>query len=187
MLGLGPTGWRCAAFEKIPVAILSRQIKHISPVEGDHGIRFAPRVVDPLVILDANRAPIEERLRRLKERRTGEVEPLRAAGVMLVTKAGKVLMLKYANSGKWAFPGGKLEDGETAEQAALRECEEEVGVRPEAVSEITRRDRDGVNYTTFIAVIEDEFEPKLSDEHTQARWLPIDDLASESMRVLGLR
>ncbi|MBA4369290.1 MAG: CoA pyrophosphatase [Desulfobacterium sp.] len=34
-----------------------------------------------------------------------------------------------AHSGQWSFPGGKMEKGETPEQTALRELEEEVGLR----------------------------------------------------------
>lgn len=112
--------------------------------------------------------------------------PLRAAGVMICTKDGKVLMLRRTDSGQWAFPGGRIEDGETPEQAALRECEEEIGLRPEIGSEWTRRIADGVDFTTFFSLVPEEFEPTLNEEHTDFRWLPVDDLASNSRRSLGL-
>lgn len=50
----------------------------------------------------------------------------------LVSPDGKVLMqqrpLNKAHGGLWEFPGGKLEPGETPEEAVVREIDEELGV-----------------------------------------------------------
>ena len=50
----------------------------------------------------------------------------------LVIDAGRVLLLKRGNEpaiGRWTFPGGFVEFGERAIDAAVRETGEEVGVR----------------------------------------------------------
>lgn len=51
----------------------------------------------------------------------------------LIEKDGKVLIAKRATGNeevisKWEFPGGKVEDGETEEQAIEREIKEELNV-----------------------------------------------------------
>ena len=46
--------------------------------------------------------------------------------------AGQVFICRRSDdqhqAGKWEFPGGKIEEGETAEQAVIRELQEEVGI-----------------------------------------------------------
>lgn len=50
-----------------------------------------------------------------------------AAGGVVTNKKGKVLFI-YRNN-KWDLPKGKLDKGETIEECALREVEEETGVK----------------------------------------------------------
>lgn len=104
--------------------------------------------------------------------------PLRAAGILFITPSGKALLAKRAkvdgadHGGEWALPGGKIEDGETAEQAARRETLEEMGFDYQGeLREWTRRIKDGVDFTTFVAVVK-EFEPTLNDEHVDWTWVP---------------
>ena len=50
----------------------------------------------------------------------------------IIEKNGKILICRRAENKtralKWEFPGGKIEPGETPEQAVLRECREELDV-----------------------------------------------------------
>ena len=50
----------------------------------------------------------------------------------IIEKDGKILICRRAENKtralKWEFPGGKIEPGETPEQAVLRECREELDV-----------------------------------------------------------
>lgn len=52
----------------------------------------------------------------------------RGAGGVVFDGLGRVLLIRHA-SGDWVFPKGHVEAGETELQAALREVEEEAGVR----------------------------------------------------------
>ena len=53
----------------------------------------------------------------------------------IIEKAGKILIARRASdqklAGKWEFPGGKVEDGESPEECLKRELEEEFGVQVE--------------------------------------------------------
>lgn len=51
---------------------------------------------------------------------------------MLVEKGGKVLLVRRGSEpgrGRWALPGGLVEPGEEVGKAAVREVEEETGVK----------------------------------------------------------
>ena len=102
-----------------------------------------------------------------------------AAGVMLLN-AGKFLLIRRAagddNGGKWDFPGGGVEDGETPEQAAIRECKEEAGFDISGpLSQVSRTDKFGADYTTYVSNYDGETDPVLSAEHDAFHWATIDE------------
>jgi 8-oxo-dGTP pyrophosphatase MutT (NUDIX family) len=57
------------------------------------------------------------------------VRPGERGEVLLITRRAPGLR---THAGQWALPGGRRDPGESAEQAALRELEEETGVRATA-------------------------------------------------------
>lgn len=60
----------------------------------------------------------------------------------VIERAGRILIAqRRADSRhplKWEFPGGKVEQGETPEQAVVRELEEELAIRARVDGEIMR-------------------------------------------------
>ena len=109
-----------------------------------------------------------------------------AGGVVL--KDGKVLMIKVRTfSGRevWTFPKGHIEKGETKEQAALREVEEETGVRAKIKDKIGDftyffKDKDGgtVKKTVFWFLMEPEDDSKnikTPGEIIDLGWFPIEE------------
>jgi putative (di)nucleoside polyphosphate hydrolase len=63
-----------------------------------------------------------------------------AAGVMLLNRDGKVFVAQRLDSTleAWQMPQGGLDEGEDAEAGALRELEEETGIRADQVELIAR-------------------------------------------------
>ena len=83
------------------------------------------------------------------ERRIHELDGRRAAAVAVVVVdsadgPGIVLTKRSArlraHAGQWALPGGRLDEGETYDVAALRELHEELGLHVDAESVIGRLD-----------------------------------------------
>ena len=81
----------------------------------------------------------------------------------------------------WSLPKGKLDEGETWEEAALREVEEEIGLRCTLGEELPqveyqdRKGRDKVVRYWLMDVEGGEFTP--NDEVDEMRWLPADEAA----------
>ncbi|WP_321447155.1 NUDIX hydrolase [uncultured Cohaesibacter sp.] len=112
----------------------------------------------------------------------------RVAVLSLVVKGRHILLVRRANppdAGKWGFPGGKVEFGETLEMAAQRELFEETGIRARADRILTTLEafsRDQAERLQFhyvmVAVLCEwqEGEPVAGDDALEAEWYHADDL-----------
>ncbi|EOI6837178.1 NUDIX domain-containing protein [Yersinia enterocolitica] len=94
------------------------------------------------------------------------------SGIMF--RHGKfVFLIQRSDDGTWCPPGGKVEPGELAVDAARREVLEEVGYQYDGL--LTPHSVYG-DYLTLRAEVTDQFEAKLNDESLAAGWFHIDDL-----------
>jgi ADP-ribose pyrophosphatase len=86
---------------------------------------------------------VEVERRRFPNGQEHEVEIVRhAASVVLIPieEDGRVVIVKQYRAPLdreiWEFPAGRLNDGESAEDAARRECEEEIGRVPHRIEQL---------------------------------------------------
>ncbi|MHB7032575.1 NUDIX hydrolase [Enterobacter roggenkampii] len=94
------------------------------------------------------------------------------SGIMF--RQGKfVFLIQRSDDGTWCQPGGTVEPGELAIDAARREVLEEVGYQYDGP--LTPHSVYG-DYLTFRAEVPERFEAKLNDESLAAGWFHIDEL-----------
>ena len=78
----------------------------------------------------------------------------------------------------WEFVGGKIEPGETPEQALVRECREELDITVvpgEIFMEVTHQYPDSTVHLTLFHAALPEGEPKAL-EHKELRWITIQEI-----------
>ena len=108
-----------------------------------------------------------------------EAAEVKAAGGVVWRRAGDTVAIAIAHRPRyddWSLPKGKLDPGESWEEAAVREVEEEIGLRcrlGEELDPVSYKDRKGRTKVVRYWLMEPEndvtFTP--NDEVDELRWL----------------
>ena len=113
--------------------------------------------------------------------------PAVTADCIVITKEenAKVLLIQRGDEpykATWAFPGGFMNMDETTEQCAIRELEEETGLKVKDVHQIgaySKVDRDPRGRTitvAYLAIIDKPISVVGQDDAAKAEWWPISAL-----------
>ena len=113
--------------------------------------------------------------------------PAVTADCVVITKEAepKVLLIQRGADpykGCWAFPGGFMNMDETTEQCAIRELEEETGLKVSTVRQIgaySKVDRDPRGRTitvAYLAIIDKPAQVTGQDDAAKAEWFPLSAL-----------
>ena len=113
--------------------------------------------------------------------------PAVTADCIVITREeeAKVLLIQRGDNpfkGCWAFPGGFMNMDETTEQCAIRELEEETGLKVSDIHQIgaySKVDRDPRGRTVTVAylpVIDKPLPVTGQDDAAKAEWWPLSSL-----------
>jgi len=113
--------------------------------------------------------------------------PAVTADCIVITREAepKVLLIQRGDQpfkGGWAFPGGFMNMDETTEQCAIRELEEETGLRLLKIQQIgaySKVDRDPRGRTVtvaYLAIVDEPIAVTGQDDAAKAEWFSIDEL-----------
>lgn len=112
------------------------------------------------------------------------VNLLVVAAVCFRSRAGEVLVVRKSGTTAFMLPGGKLEAGEPPRAAALREVEEELGVRigPDDVVELAQWRGPAANEpdtdifsTVFLSSV--TIDPHPANEIAECAWIDLENSA----------
>lgn len=114
-------------------------------------------------------------------------EPREHATLLFVIRDGQILLIRKKRglgAGKINGPGGRIEPGETAHEAAIRETQEELGVTPLGVEErgvLHFQFTDGYSLRCTVFVASDCAGTPIETDEADPIWTPLDAIPFHEM------
>lgn len=103
-------------------------------------------------------------------------------GALIFSKSTQRYLFLLRNqkkhAGSWGLVGGGLEPGESPSEALQREIKEEIGnIKFEKIIPLEKFTAENKNfeYHTYLIAVEEEFVPRLNDEHRGFAWTGLTD------------
>jgi len=120
--------------------------------------------------------------------------PIAGAGAV-VMRGGEILLIRRGKpplAGAWSIPGGRIEWGESARAAAIREVREETGCEIEIlglIDVVDRIDQQAGHHFVLVdfAARWVSGEPRPGDDAAEARFVPFSEIKSYGLWLETLR
>jgi len=114
-------------------------------------------------------------------------EPRQRAVLCFIIRNERILLIEKKRglgAGKVNGPGGKIDPGETPVEAAIRETEEEVGLRPQSpavAGELFFQFADGLSIHCTVFRSSEATGQLIETEEARGFWCPVDQIPFEQM------
>jgi mutator protein MutT len=114
-----------------------------------------------------------------------QIHPIPAVRALIENSLGQILVLRRTNStfgqGGWCLPGGKIDVGQTIEEALAAELREELSVRLVSARFFFFQDSlppgpGGLHFINFYFHCDIEGQPRLNNESSEFAWIGLSDL-----------
>lgn len=99
----------------------------------------------------------------------------------ILCKRDREILFVRKPKARWNLPGGKVEDGETPFEAALRELAEETGVNATSLEFVALYEGDKVVHHVFAIQVPKSTKASAQNEIADCKWLSWKELAERDL------
>lgn len=111
------------------------------------------------------------------------------AGCIILDEQDRILLLHRTEPNQWEVPGGKLKEGETHEEAAIREAKEELGVDVELIRRLGKcifhQGDQEIDYTWYLADIENGIPTAREEIFDDSQYFSLDEMRKQTLSTGG--